>query len=154
MRILCGYTNLRSETKASLTPYNVEYEDTSGDDFAYWRAIESRWGKDDLITIEHDIEIHGSVMCEFIECEMPWCCFPYLLVFKKPYEYGLGCTRFRKEMMQSVTTTDEVINSIPVDGEPGCWRTLDIKIKYALWNQGYNVHVHQPTVNHLTCPAR
>ena len=153
MIILCGYTNLRDETKAALAPYDVSYKDTSADDFSYWRAIAARWGTDDLALVEHDIEIHGSVMREFTECQKPWCSFPYSIGFKTPYKYGIGCTRFRKEMMRKVAP-EEILNSIPVDGEPGCWRTLDIKIKYALWNQGYDVHVHQPNVNHLTCPAR
>ena len=148
LRILCGYTNLCRKTEVALASYNVEYEDTSADDFAYWRAIESRWGTDDLIAIEQDIVVHAMVIAEFAECEQPWCSFPYSIGFRKPYEYGLGCTRFRKGMMQEIAT-GEILDSIPCDGQPGCWQTLDIKIRYALWNQGYNVHVHQPTVNHL-----
>lgn len=78
MRIVCCHARLRDETRASLAGYDVEWVDTSGDEFAYWRALAARWtGESALMVIEGDIVVPRGAPESFAACEKAWCTYAY-----------------------------------------------------------------------------
>lgn len=79
---------------------------TGPDDYGYWRALAREWDnpEDDLVVIEQDVGIHGSVIPEFTSCPEPWCAFGFP-VGGITYR-GLGCTRFSAELRRKVTVQD------------------------------------------------
>lgn len=161
MNIMLGYVDgrLHPETVHSLDYYSLgtaEYVDASGDPFAYWRAMSRFWvSGDDLMTVEHDNVIHGQVIPQFLECPEPWCSFGYPTKPGEPYNLlvvGLGCTRFRKELLAACPPhlVDEVQGACKdCRGVPGCWRHCDVRIRTVLYAAGYKPHVHYPPVGHL-----
>ena len=107
MRVLCAHTSLRPKTRAALERYapQTEFVDVSGDDYAYWRQIALRWGGgEDLLVVEHDIEIHENVIPQLEACSEPWCTFAYKLWNPDVWCYNaLGCTRFSASLMADIT---------------------------------------------------
>ena len=78
MRIVCCYATLRAETRASLAGYDVEYVDTSGDEFAYWRAIAERWtGVQPLMIVEGDMVVPRGAPASLARCRKAWCTYAY-----------------------------------------------------------------------------
>src|SRR6266516_3894602 len=107
MRIACFYTELHPVCVAAL-PTGTELVWTGDGDDHYWNELTKRWdGHDDLLIIEHDIEIHDDVIPQLQACPSAWCTFPY--------EYGprwpghtitdaLGCTRFTAQLQRDHPT--------------------------------------------------
>jgi hypothetical protein len=182
VRVLCAYTDLYPATKEALARYapETEFVDVSGDDYAYWRAITGRWtGEDDLLVVEHDIEIHDQVIPQLEACEEPWCTFPYRLWRPDAWCYAsLGCTRFSAELQRLVTpgeiqqqqamwlTPQEGASGItyhlsvmPDDemcrcsgrGQPPCWRHIDMAIADTLQNG--RPGVRNPVGAHVHAPS-
>jgi hypothetical protein len=156
--VLCCYTYIQPRTVESLRLYapKVDYVGVVGDDFGYWKAIEDRWAKDDLVIVEHDIEIHEDVIAQFSACRSLWCSFPYYLVppiHTELMAHGLGCIRLRREAMEQVTP-DQVQSieascvSCAPDNKRGCWRHCDAKITQSMQELGLDVCVHYPRVKH------
>lgn len=164
MRILCCYATLHPATADALSRFapDAELVDVAGDDGDYWRAIMSRWtGEDDLLIVEHDIEIHAGVLPQLEACREPWCVFPYPLNGYMA-DRCLGCTRFSATLQRQVTpeqiqagrrtwlvaadsapvthigdiTGGVTVTSVPCRcGDPGmvpCWRHIDELIWRAL----------------------
>ena len=52
--------------------------------------------------------------------------------------YGLGCTRYRAELMDKVP-------ELPLAAR---WDALDASVRDGLLEAGYDMHVHQPPVTH------
>lgn len=78
MRIVCSYATLRAETRASLAGYDAEYVDTSGDEFAYWRAIAERWtGVQPLMIVEGDMVVPRGAPASLARCRKAWCTYAY-----------------------------------------------------------------------------
>jgi hypothetical protein len=166
MKIVCPYTNLHPETKASL-PTETEFVPVHGYG-DYFDLLARLWAKaDSFILIEHDIEIHSGVIASFMHCNRPWCQFPYLL--PGGYQPAFGCTRFsRRLIMATPTCLDEVYASEnqqyqnfrrrpdPFDilgrqDDPDgrkYWTTLDTRVGNWLQRHGYYGHLHQPAVMH------
>jgi hypothetical protein len=167
MRVLCAYTDLNPATEAALRKYapGTDFIDVSGDDYAYWAAICERWtGQDDLLVVEHDIEIHDQVIPQMQACAEPWCSFAYRLWRPDAWCHNaLGCTRFSAALQRSVSTVEiEQIQArwmiaaptpkgvgysagIIAEGElclcsgagsPPCWRHIDYKIADTLEGRG------------------
>ena len=154
MRVLCCYTDLKLETLDALELYslnNVEYICTEDDPTGYWREIKARWdGKEDLVVVEQDVEIHDTVLKEFMECKEPWCCFPYKIFGQKYCSVGLGCTKFSAQLQQEVSLeilTDRFSKCEFCEGK-GCWWHLDGPLLQFLQSKGYSQHIHQPEVIH------
>ena len=149
MNILCAYTDLSSKTAASLAEHapETEYVDVSGDRKAYWREIAKRWkGVEDLVLIEHDIEIHDSVLSQFTACKSPWCVFPYQLTPDDvPITWGLGCTKFSAGVQRKVP----LIQINRAGGPLSDWEYLDSKFAKTMQRYGLAVCVHQPPVSHV-----
>jgi hypothetical protein len=136
----------------------TEFINVTDEPFAYWKAVEERWmSGDDLATIEHDNVITKDTVPSFEDCPMPWCAFGYPTMPGQEYNlliYGLGCTRFRKELMSKVSP-DEIqevwgscVNCGP-NNLRGCWRHIDGKIRVVLQRRGFEPHAHWPPVKHL-----
>ena|ERR1700733_1079962 len=107
--VLCCYTEMRQETLDSLLTYAPDFDmvNVSGDDYGYWKAINSHWnGTNDLVIIEHDIEIDVRVMPSFKICDRDWCLFSYNAWSNSDadadYEHALGCTKFSAHMQRLV----------------------------------------------------
>ena len=156
MRITCFYADLHPACKSSLPP-DTELVYTGGGDDHYWREISRRWdGTDDLVIIEHDIEVHGQVISSFAACESPWCTFPY--------EYGpawpggphiiddaLGCTRFSAEIQRKFPAETIAASVSAADGLPPVpfWHSCDLYIRRALTRAGMQAcRRHWPMVIH------
>ena len=121
------------------------------DPFGYWREIKARWdGREDLVVVEQDVEIHDTVLKEFTECTEPWCCFPYKIFAQKYCSVGLGCTRFSAQLQQEVSLDilSERFNKCEFCEGKGCWWHLDGPILQHLQSKGYSQHVHSPEVIH------
>ncbi len=153
MRILCCYTQLHWATRFTLTAFaqghqiDLELTNVSANDKLYWRNIERCWtGKQDLMIVEQDIEIHGDVIPAFQSCPSLWCTFPYRLGGPDNLlETGLGCVRFRKEVQRAVTP--ESIQELAY-GPREDWKYIDGKVASAMAILGVKVCVHQPPVKH------
>ena len=108
----------------------------------YWRAISERWdGSTDLVTIEQDIEINGSVLPSFAACAGAWCVFAYP-IFRDPPERctdGLGCARFTPAAQQAIRLADIRRRD---------WQHLDGEIARALTDAELVRHVHGDVAHH------
>jgi hypothetical protein len=94
---MCCYTKLHPRTAQALGDYaqDAELIDVTGDPFAYWEAIKTRWNHDDdLVIVEHDNTFTAEQLRSFGDCPQPWCSFTY------DPGGGLGFTRFRAALMQ------------------------------------------------------
>lgn len=165
MTILCCYTKLHEKTAESLAKYAPEtvFADVWGDPFNYWKELEKHWDeKEDLIIIEHDIEIHDKVIDEFRRCASLWCTFPYDHFHEdkgiRTLTMSLGCTKLTYEARQ-IARPEDLANQVEIycwacnlgskiDGFPACWQHLDAKL--AAWLEFNDVHpcVHNPPVTH------
>lgn len=149
MRIICLYNQLHPLTVKAIEAHapQTEFIDTSGSDFAYWEAIAAHWtGEDDLMLIEHDVEIHAQTVPQFEECENLWCHFSY------PYRGGVtvmatGCTRYRAELQRKVSTAD-ILAEPSYRGIPGHWEYMDATIGNAFAKKGIGICTHSPPVGH------
>lgn len=154
LRIACFYTHLHPACKAALPP-DTELVDTSGSDDAYWLELGKRWdGSSDLLVIEHDIEIHSSVVPQLMLCESDWCLFGYEYGPSWPGEHlidgALGCTRFSARLQcqfplpfiaASVSANDD-LPPVPF------WHNCDLYIRRALNRAGVPQCQHRPLVTH------
>jgi hypothetical protein len=114
---------------------------------SYWNEIAERWGRSDLLLIEQDIVVHRSVLPQFMCCNESWCLFPF-----NGQNWGLGCTRFRKEFQQKVTIDvlrQQVDYCDYCKGEDAtCWWHIDGKVLRAGEALGFKRHEHYPQVGH------
>jgi hypothetical protein len=109
MRICCFYSDtVHANTAAAIAKYapQTEYVDVSGDTLNYGRAILERWtGEDDLVIIEHDIEINDDVISTFDSCPSPWCTYGYD-IFAPPYtvlcNFGIGCVKISAQLQRDL----------------------------------------------------
>jgi len=154
MRIVCFYTDLHLACKKSLPP-DAELVWTGDGDDHYWREISKRWGGfDDLLIIEHDMEIHDRVVPQLLECASPWCVFPYEYGPRWPdaplITQALGCTRFSSELQREFTTEFIAADVSAADGLPPVpfWHNCDLYIRRALTRAGLKECQHRPPVTH------
>lgn len=126
----------------------------------YWREIKKYYGKDDLVTVEHDVVINESVIPEFEACPELWCLFPVRHPGCGPdgwMDSGLCCTRFRKELADVLP-----VSLIEAQGgschrcegvDPSCWVHVDGRFNDAGRSKGVRPHVHSPSVGHRYVPG-
>lgn len=122
MRIVVPYAGRRhprtvaaGRATTAQTGVPVVWEDVSGDEFAYWRLMARLWEpSDDLVIVEHDVELRADVIEQFNTCERLWCthgydniCHPECM---EAWSNALGCTRFRKEL---IAACPDAVLSIP-----------------------------------------
>ena len=176
MRVLCCYARMYPQTKAALEKYAPGYEAeyVGNDDYAYWREVKRRWnGTEDLVIIEHDIEINETILTGFMQCDQDWCTYAYPIIDDRTWlAYGLGCARFSARLQRAVTpevieqtykacwscepkrmglfSLQDVLNhGRTVKPEiPGCWRHLDLEIAASCVAAGYACCVHDFVRHH------
>lgn len=138
--VLCAYTSLDPRTRKALEEYapGTEFVETpAGDDFAYWRALAARWtGDNDLVVIEHDIEIGPDTIASFQACPEPWCVYAYQLFGSTSYAGGLGCVKFSAALQRQ---------RWPVPRSH--WKPFDFVVARWLGAGGYRPHVHGEVVH-------
>lgn len=133
----------------------VELADVSASPFAYGQELVSRWtGYEDLVNIEHDIEINDRVLPKFAACPGDWCVFPYEVAHRGNWvgivAQGLGCVKFSAALQRKVPAgllTAPFENTCGCGGL-GCWHVLDKTVTNAVWQAGFRPCVHQPGLVH------
>lgn len=162
MTIICCYTELHPATSKALELYaqGAELVELPADDtHAYWKALDSHWDDiDDLIIIEHDIEITGMVIPSFDACGNPWCTFPYLhRDGTRMLNMSLGCTKL-SWVARREAPPDEIAKvhvdcwscnvGAQMEGLPACWQHIDAKLACLLEHKGIHPCIHEPAVTH------
>jgi hypothetical protein len=129
LKVVVFFTSLHPATEWSVNRHapGAIFEDTSENDFAYWRAIKKHWtGDEDLVVIEQDIEIHEDVIPSFIKCYEPWCVFVYEMGAPQCWlNESFGCTKFSAKLQRAVPAADIC------DGDH-VWAGLDIALSQKL----------------------
>lgn len=123
--------------------------DLSGKPMGYWRLVRDRWAAgDDLTIVEHDIVIPPNALADFDACPRPYCFHSFELflgdveqVYEQP---GLGCVRFRSELLAAVPFT---VPEMTWNGEDQVG--LDTRLWQMLKAAGYGPHRHEPRAEHL-----
>lgn len=135
-------------------PSAIAVETPKADNASYPRLFAELWraGRDFLL-IEQDIEVHESVQAQLEECPEPWCGFEYLgMPEPEPrgyITYGLGCTRYRSELMSKMPALANIPSDIVSNHQQAPhWARLDAFVKGTLLESGAEFHVHQPPVKH------
>lgn len=152
MRVVCPYTKLHLLTETSLAEHAAHAElvqlDATRPD-AYWSAMAAWWADGESFTVvEHDIEIHGTVLADFTACPEVWCIFPYMGPSAELLFMSLGCTRFRSVL---ITAEPDLLEAVGrrTDGLPQKdWRRMDTLMLGELRERGYSPHPHDPPVLH------
>jgi hypothetical protein len=168
MHVCYFYSELRQDAVNAL-PADAEKIDTSKTSLDYWSAIKARWNAgNDLLFVEHDIQIHGDVIQELLECDGDWCVFPYRNGVSGAWWNGditasdsgfllrsLGCTRFSARIQAMVPVLDIQQNGAAsstgcLECRPPdfCWCHVDGPINIAL-SAITEPHIHPRPVEHL-----
>lgn len=116
-----------------------------GDLMGYGRILRDYWeAGDDFMVIEPDIVIRKDVADAFINCPCVYGCFPYNWL--TDCGAALGCTWFRKEILQAVPDA-----MARVQAQNVTWRQVDvILMRHVLAREhGHQPHIHLPPVKHL-----
>lgn len=163
MTVLCCYTKLHPATEKALTEHapDAVLTDVSGNQHNYWIELEKYWGDpEDLIIIEHDIEITADTIQSFEACDSDWCVFPYQHdeeEHPRRLTMSLGCTKLSERARQVASPenlcrvhVDCFVCHMGVQYEqiPACWQHIDAKL--AAWLEHNNIHpcIHEPDVIH------
>jgi hypothetical protein len=147
-KVVVPYTEKHPEVLAALAGSDLQAFKV-GDDDRYWKLLKKLWTKgEDFIIVEHDIVIRPDTISGFDECPEPWCVAPY--PFAHRLCAGLGCVRFRKELLRDFPEIMDEVDKREHPRFPGKrnWRTLDSCIRELLWARGIERCWHDP-VGHL-----
>lgn len=157
LNVLCCYTALHPAAAAALSRHapGADLADVSGSPYAYGQEVARRWlGREDLVNVEHDIEISGNVLPEFSACADDWCVFPYEIAHRGNWvgivAQGLGCVKFSVVVQRAVPVT-ALLGPFPNPCGcrlPGCWHNLDKVVVNAVWQAGFSPCVHGPGLVH------
>jgi len=143
-----------SETAAFLKD-KATFVNLTGDDGNYFRLVKMLWKKqEDFTIVEQDILPAQKDLDDFDSCPEVWCCNPYDYEGKNGKSIAiacLGCTRFRKGIIEQVPNLFEIIASydsgtmswnqfhwVHLDGL--IWRTLFYKF-------GLRAHIHDKVIH-------
>lgn len=134
------------ESTVEGAPEDAEWIDVSESPIAYWSALCDFWQPWNLTIIEHDVQARPEVFTEFDACPEPWCHFKYSNHTEenaKAWEWGiLGCTRFRKELIEAAPNAMTDIEPRHRD-----WHYTSTGLGINLREAGFEPHVHG-VVNH------
>lgn len=155
MKIVVPYVDLRDETVEALSAHagghDIHYVDVSDSDAAMWETWQWVWeAREDVLWVEHDIEIHEHVIPQVSECPEPWCTFAYPYAFgnSDPY-HGTGCVRVRAELMRAVPDLWRRVAARSGPHHPEKhWCSLDGFMQIEL-SPNYVQHKHDPPVGHV-----
>ena len=137
-----------NEQTFNAAPPNTIFLDVSDDNDAYWRALSYMWEEgQDFAVIEHDVICRPDVVEQFDNCPEPWCMFAYDNMCheacKEAWANALGCTRFRKEVIDAVP---HALSAIPEKDRD--WHNVCDGLGNHLREAGYTHHWHAPDVGH------
>ena len=145
--VLVPYTVWHPATQEGVAFQHPTWVDVSGSDYDYWRVLCDWWILDDLTIIEHDVQARPDIFESFEDCPHPWCYFRYdnhTPENAEAWHWGiLGCTRFRKELIEAVP--DAVVG---LDERWRDWHEMSTGLGMKLREAGYEPHIHEPPVNH------
>jgi hypothetical protein len=134
--VLAPYSELRHpEAHSALLSHAPQAiaVDTSATVYDYWNALSQRWtGEDDLLVIEHDIEITFDTIPSFANCSQPWCTYWYHWCPAMRVMDSLGCTRFSAALQKAV----------PMPAIQVAWYEIDAVVSTRLKSLDYSAHVH------------
>lgn len=140
-----GHTELSKVTEAlKASGFTWEAIEVSADDEVYFDVISALWGRDqDFCIVEHDIVIGPGTLQRFETCENLWCACPY--PYLRGYYAGLGCARFREELMLAVPNLmAEVAQMSNKRHPPRHWCTVDGFMQQCLLGHGFHMCQHEP----------
>ena len=127
-------------------PPNAEWINVAELPIAYWSALCDFWGPWNLTVIEHDVQARPDIFTEFEECTEPWCYNRYdnhTEANADAWHWGiLGCTRFRKELIEAVPNAMTDIEPRHRD-----WHYTSTALGQNLRAAGFEPHIHG-IVNH------
>lgn len=160
MRVVLPYTRihpLTDQALAELVP-DAERVDLGRDDYAYGRLLERLWVPgEDLMIIEHDVQLTRVALDEAINCPCWWSAAPYTGQGTAHREasiivQSLGCVRFRSELIEAapgaIAQANSVIDAARNICPPGHWKCLDGRILSALGQAGFTPHQHDEVPHH------
>ena len=143
-------TKAYPETLAALRsqriqPIMVEMET----DHSYFDLLSLLWSQtNDFVIVEQDIVVHRFCLTEFYLCAQPWCSYAY--PYMGSLHAGLGCTRFRRELMFQYPDAVKRTSQEETDVHPqNHWCNMDDRLRRVLQNYQVTQHVHSPPVEHL-----
>lgn len=149
MKVLAPFVRMDYRTAIALGRYipedRLETIYTGADDYAYWHAVYSRWtGEQDLMIVEHDIEIHEGVYESLRDCPEPWCSFSYKAapldgVKCTDLSTGFGCAKFSAEAQR-------LTKDFPKS--PQVWDIIDRETIRLMGAIGMQPHVHGKVKHH------
>lgn len=151
MRVLAPYVvlNVRVVNALHRDAPHAEFVYTGRTHQDYWQAIADRWqGKDDLMIVEQDNEIHDGVTESLASCDQPWCSYWYLGPpmtspdVKNCMSEAIGCVKFSADL-QELIPHEEI-----ADYKTQCWDTVDNKLMEKLKQLGFSPHVHGQVRHH------
>ncbi len=90
-----------------MAPADATWIDVSASPVAYYAALSELWERGETFALlEHDVVCRRDVVQAFEECPEPWCAFGYSDICHEScmeaWSNTLGCTRFRKEIIEAV----------------------------------------------------
>ena len=143
--LIVPYTVIHPATLEGV-PSHAEWIDVRESPIAYWSALCDYWGPWNLTIVEHDVQAHSGVFAEFAACSEPWCYFTYDNFTEEnaaAWHWGiLGCTRFRKELIEAVPRAIEDLEDRWKD-----WHETSTGIGMVLREAGFAPHQHG-RINH------
>ena len=150
MNIVVPYTRIAPETLKALRKTGLPFQMVRvGDDDRYWNLLSRLWGEgEDFAIVEHDIVVGPRTLKSFDGCPEEWCVAPYPFLHRLCS--GLGCTRFRGELLRRYPDVLDEVAEVDHPLFPGTknWRTLDACIRDRLWERGVVRCRHRP-VGHV-----
>jgi hypothetical protein len=157
VRVILPFTRKTDRVVAALDASGFAWEpvDVSGSDRAYYDALYRTWAEcaakgDDLVVVEHDIEIRPTTLSGFARCDDAWCCAPYpYRVSPSGWYGGLGCCRFSAALLARHADAIEAIGERHDSlHPPRHWCRLDAWLKQLLKARG-EAPVGHESVHHL-----
>lgn len=151
MKVVCPFSKLKPETRAALKGFRVDYVNVGHSITAYWELLSGLWRTGaTFAVIEQDIVVNKDTIPNFARCKNLWCCAPYPYLGSPTYA-GLGCTRFRSELMKA---HPDLMDDVALHVYPGhCarhWCTLDAAIQRELWARKRHACLAHTPVGHIS----
>lgn len=120
---------------------------------AHWRLLTALWATGDgFLVVEQDVGVNATVPAG-LECEHPWCVWPYRGPGRVMLTASLGCTRFSAALLAAEPDLLEAVGRIDGDGLPARdWRRLDVRLADTLRARGHAPHQHPPVAHYHRYP--
>ena len=122
--------------------------DVSHSEVAYYGALRWMWERRETFAVlEHDVVCRPDIVRELEECPEPWCLCWYADVChfecREGWRNQLGCTRFRKELIDAVP---DALSSVSEDR--WIWNNVCDALGENLRAAGFSHHWHGSVEHH------